>query len=330
MFRRFAKILVLPLLAAPFFHAFAATTITVDADKPSGTYDTPFEVRLSASDAAAKIWYTFNPNGSPGDALPYSRPIRIEKSTPLLFFAYTDTQHESKIERRDYVVLSPTTLRFERESLSIPSEASEISISVENFGDAPVRLSGWIVRTGAGKFAIDREVTLPGGAKTDFGPVAYSGGAAILSSPDGDILDTLPITREPPKVVEPPSVSIAKPPVRRAQTTSEPFAPPSSDHANAGTAETDVSAPSGAAVSAPPQPSELPNSSAPAETPTESATLPTPAPETGGTGDLPASEPVPSVVTPVEDVPDASMKLSAGEAAPFSDSAKKTAAIGIL
>lgn len=134
MYQRIAKILTSALVAFSVVSPVsAATTVTVKADKPSGTYEAPFDVRIQASDPTAKIWYAFDPNGSPGDALPYSKPIRIEKSTPLLFFAYTDYEHESKIERRDYVVLSPTTLRFKDASVSIAAEAADFSVTVENF-----------------------------------------------------------------------------------------------------------------------------------------------------------------------------------------------------
>ncbi len=125
--------------------AFAATTITVTASKDSGTYESPFWVTLKASDPKAKIWYVFNPKAPPGDALPYTGPLFIDKSTPLLYFAYVDKENESKVERKDYVVM-PTSLKI-REGIEIPHDAKTVTFSLENFGRFPVPLAGWTIRT---------------------------------------------------------------------------------------------------------------------------------------------------------------------------------------
>lgn len=102
---------------------------------------------LTASDPAAKIWYVLDANATPNDMLPYISPIRIETSTPLLFFAYTDTKNESKIERRDYTISLPTTLQFSQSVAEIPSDASSVSVTIENSGDRDIPVSGWILRT---------------------------------------------------------------------------------------------------------------------------------------------------------------------------------------
>ena len=118
-------------LASAGSSAWAATTITVTASKPSGTYDAPISVTLTASDPSAKIWYVFDPKAPPGDALPYSKPLRIEKSTPLLYFAYVDKEHESKVERKDYVI-SPVTLRIE-DGVSVANDAKNVTVVLRNF-----------------------------------------------------------------------------------------------------------------------------------------------------------------------------------------------------
>ncbi len=118
-------------LASAGSSAWAATTITVTASKPSGTYDAPISVTLSASDPAAKIWYVFDPKAPPGDALPYVKPLRIEKSTPLLYFAYVDKEHESKVERKDYVI-APVTLRIE-DGVSVANDAKNVTVVLRNF-----------------------------------------------------------------------------------------------------------------------------------------------------------------------------------------------------
>lgn len=121
-----------------FADSHAATTVTVTADKPSGSYEAPITVTLSASDPAAKIWYVTDPNASPGDSLPYLKPIRIEKSSALLFFAIVDRNNESKVERRDYGIV-PLTLELLQPN-PIASDAKTVSVSMRNVGKYAVPL----------------------------------------------------------------------------------------------------------------------------------------------------------------------------------------------
>lgn len=154
-------------LASACSMAWAATTITVTADKNSGTYDAPIYVTLKASDPAAKIWYVFDPKAPPGDALPYSKPLRIEKSTPLLFFAYVDKEHESKVERKDYVI-SPVTLRIE-DGVSVANEAKNVTVVLRNFGPIAVSLAGWTLRTDLDARTFSKgAVSIAAGSKADF------------------------------------------------------------------------------------------------------------------------------------------------------------------
>lgn len=126
-----SAICALSALASACSMAWAATTITVTADKDSGTYDAPISVVLKASDPAAKIWYTFNPKAPPGDALPYVKPLKIDKSTPLLFFAYVDKENESKVEREDYVI-APVTLKI-ADGIEIAHEAAYVTVVLQNY-----------------------------------------------------------------------------------------------------------------------------------------------------------------------------------------------------
>lgn len=147
--------------------AFAATTLTVTADKASGTYDAPISVTLKASDPAAKIWYTFNPKAPPGDALPYSKPLRIDKTTPLLYFAYVDKENESKVERKDYVI-APVTLKIEG-GIEIAHDAKYVTVDLQNYGPAAVPLAGWTIRTDMGSRTFSKSaVSIAAGAKSDF------------------------------------------------------------------------------------------------------------------------------------------------------------------
>lgn len=91
-------------LIAPSLSTSAATTIELTASPTKGIYSGPVYVKLAASDPNAKIWYTCKRNGTPGDALPYSKPILLDRSCALIAFAYTDYEHESKIIRNDYTI----------------------------------------------------------------------------------------------------------------------------------------------------------------------------------------------------------------------------------
>lgn len=164
----FASILcAFSVLAFSVSPTWAATTITVAASKSSGTYDAPISVTLTASDPAAKIWYTFNPKAPPGDALPYSKPLRIDKTTPLLYFAYVDKENESKIKREDYVI-APVTLRIE-DGISMANDAKNVTVILKNFGTAPVPLAGWTLRTDLESRTFSKSaVSVPTGSKTDF------------------------------------------------------------------------------------------------------------------------------------------------------------------
>lgn len=182
-------------LASAVSPAWAATTITVTADKASGTYDAPFSVTLTASDPSAKIWYVFDPKAPPGDALPYTKPLFIDHSTPLLYFAYVDKENESKVERRDYVVL-PTTLKIQ-DGVEIEHGATVVTLTLQNYGSAAVPLSGWTLRTDLENRSFPAgSVSVPANSVANF-TLPYSDGAVTLSSPDGDIRSTAGVTRKP-------------------------------------------------------------------------------------------------------------------------------------
>ena len=264
----------------------AATTVSVTADKPSGTYEAPITVSLTASDPAAKIWYVFNPDAPPGDALPYSKPLRIEKSTPLLFFAIVDRDHESKVERRDYAIV-PTTLEFLAPD-PVAADAETLRISVRNFGKYAVPLKGWAIRTSEESKALPVASVSAGGTATF--EIAYSAGAATLSSPDGEIRSTVKVERlppEPPKprpVTEPAPETPISAPAKKPVVTPAPAVPqpgPTAPEPPAAAGTTTQAAPDNAPISSPAPQAPVPASDG---TGSAEAAPTTPVPDTGSPG----------------------------------------------
>jgi hypothetical protein len=224
------------------YAANAATTLIIEADKPSGTYESPISVTLTASDPKAKIWYVFDPNSGPNDALPYSTPVRIEKSTPFLFFAYTDLKNESKIERRDYVIKLPTTLRFSEGTVEIAAGATNIAPEIFNFGSIEVSLAGWAVLTDKGRTLLPAGTTVPAGGKYRLPSLPYGEGGINLMSGDGEVRSVLSVTRKPaekPVVVAPVKPAAASAPA----ATSAPVGPVSEPVAVETPATTETTAP---------------------------------------------------------------------------------------
>lgn len=234
--------------------AWAATTITVTADKASGTYEAPFSVTLTASDPKARIWYVFDPKAPPGDALPYEKPIRITKSTPLLYFAVADLKNESKVERRDYVI-PVTTLRI-ADIAPVAHDAKSVPVTIQNYGSATAKLAGWTLRTGTETKSFTVGSVAPGASATYV--VAYADGAVTLSSPDGEIRSTASVVRE----AEKPASTVNDTSQTVAVATPKPVSKPTAETKPA-VSPTETSEPATAPKSEPAPSPEAPSESVP-------------------------------------------------------------------
>ena len=87
--------------------------IFVESNLPAGIYSKAITVKLTASNPEAQIWYTCKLNSSPGDLLKYEKPIVLDRSCALVFFAFTDYQNESKIERNNYTIIYSNEVKLE-------------------------------------------------------------------------------------------------------------------------------------------------------------------------------------------------------------------------
>lgn len=228
--RALASLLLALMLATHVSLAMAMETIFVSANKPAGRYDGPIYVRLTASDAEAKIWYTCKRNGHPGDLLRYETPILLTKSCALIYFAYVTTELESKIERTDYTILYSDDVKL---------ETHDRELSLRNTGTDTVDIGGWEVIAGTGAITVPAGTTLLPSASYVIGsnvdPASYE-----LKSPEGYTKSQLEVVA-PPVIVEKPK-PVAKAPVKAAEnpkpaTTDTPANPaPTQPIENTGTA----------------------------------------------------------------------------------------------
>lgn len=147
----------------PLLHdAQALETIYVTADKKAGRYDGPIYVKITASNPDAKIWYTCKRNGTPSDLLKYEKPILLKKSCALIYFAYVDTQLESKIERTDYTILYSDDVKLETENQIL---------SLRNTGTETVDVGNWEIIAGTGSITIQPGTTILPGEHYSIGKV---------------------------------------------------------------------------------------------------------------------------------------------------------------
>lgn len=163
----------------PAFSVFAATTITIEASPKWGSFSAPTYVTLNASDAEAKIFYTFRPASTPADMYLYTGAIRVAKSTPLLFFAVKSTTEESKIEREDYTITYPD-IRFASDTFERTSNGEVWpKLNISN-GDAKL-LNGWTLLGSGITYTFDGKNTLE-----DLRFTAWENDTLVLQSPDGE------------------------------------------------------------------------------------------------------------------------------------------------
>jgi hypothetical protein len=101
------SIILTSLLASIFFIPSVFAAITITPDIAPGTYDHAIQLHLTPSDPTAKIFYSFNPDGGPNDALLYTGAITLKESTPFVYFGFVSLDNESKVLIDDYIINYP-------------------------------------------------------------------------------------------------------------------------------------------------------------------------------------------------------------------------------
>lgn len=100
------------MLFFTFTNTIFAATIWIETSIPSWNYEKILKVEIKTTDPKAKIFYSFNPNGTPNDFLAYTWAIFIKKSTPLIYWWFIDTQNETKIMQNDYNIYYTNNIRL--------------------------------------------------------------------------------------------------------------------------------------------------------------------------------------------------------------------------
>jgi hypothetical protein len=162
--------------------------IFVESNLPAGIYTKAITVKLTASDPNAQIWYTCKLNSTPGDLIKYEKPIVLEKSCALVFFAFIDYQNESKIERNNYTIIYSNDVKL---------ETNNGVLSLKNSGTGTVDIGSWNIIAGTGGTTIPPGTTLTPNSIYSLGkvdPKSYE-----LKSPEGFLKDSIQIT---PRVVK--------------------------------------------------------------------------------------------------------------------------------
>lgn len=121
-----------------------AGNIDVTATPPSGTYNTPIYITLTPTDFRAKTFYSFKPDGYPGDAFLYTGSILLKHSSPFIYFSFMSTSNESKIKQNDYILEYPSTIHFEDESIS---GSGKIDVAIVNSGSESINIGFWYVQS---------------------------------------------------------------------------------------------------------------------------------------------------------------------------------------
>lgn len=156
--------------------------IFVEANLPAGRYSKAITVKLTASNSDAQIWYTCKRNGSPGELLKYEKPLVLDRSCALLFFAFTDYQNESKIERSDYTIIYSNDIKL---------ETAKSILSLRNTGTGTVDIGSWEIIAWTGAISIPPGTTLTPDAQYTIGkvdPKSYE-----LKSPEGYLKDSIQV-----------------------------------------------------------------------------------------------------------------------------------------
>lgn len=135
------------LFLALFPSTIFAANIGVSVNMPSGTYEHPIGIELTATDADAKIFYSFKPDGTPADAFLYTAPVILKQSSPFIYFAIVNSAIESKINQTNYVINYPSSVHFSKKTFTSPNTLVEMPVSFLNNGTESLDMSYWYVQS---------------------------------------------------------------------------------------------------------------------------------------------------------------------------------------
>lgn len=89
-----------------------AESVDVTNNLPSGTYSSPIRITLSPTQDGSKTFYSFKPDGYPGDAFLYTGSILLKHSSPFIYFSVISPTNESKIKQNNYIIDYSPSIKF--------------------------------------------------------------------------------------------------------------------------------------------------------------------------------------------------------------------------
>ncbi|MDD2487664.1 MAG: hypothetical protein PHS92_04830 [Candidatus Gracilibacteria bacterium] len=198
-----------------------ADGMDVNSNLPSGSYDHVLKIELVPTIDNTKTFYSFNPNGTPNDALLYTGAILLKSSTPLIFFSFLNTQVESKIKQNDYTIIYPNTI-----NLSGATETSGDRISgvfLVNNDEKTMDISYWELRKDETIYTVPDGTTLNAGQTFPLDNIFSGSGYISLFSPNLEKKDFIEIveTDTIPEIKNDIKPSVKKIYKRKTQTVAD-------------------------------------------------------------------------------------------------------------
>ena len=184
-----------PCIALADFHVYVSP--------PPGSYDAPVTVSLHAERPAAKIFYSFKPNGSPTDDYLYTGAVRIVRTTPFFYFATVSPTDESPILSGTYTINYPAAVHFESGIMTVTATGT-IDLTIVNAEDVGYDISGWqVVGQDESRTLSTGSYVAPQGTYSVLGFKYVSGGVITLRSPDSEEHSTVSVQVVPAPPVTP-------------------------------------------------------------------------------------------------------------------------------
>ena len=208
-------------------------------------YNHAIRVSLNPSDPQAKIFYSFNPDGGPNDALAYTGQILLKSSTPLVYFGFVSMENESKVLIDDYVFDYPNTINFAPRATRDNDTIKQANIF--NSGTGDLDISFWEIHAQNFSYIIPENTIIQANSNFALPDIPLSGGQSVLlSSPDGEQKDILTFDELMPTVIKSDKAKIITKPKTYRRTIvrelpAEIWIKPQLEHTPAITSESSLS-----------------------------------------------------------------------------------------
>lgn len=126
-------------------------SLSVWADPPGGQYEGSMTVSLLTNKQGAKIFYSFSGEATPDEQFEYIKPILLNRSTELWFWAFTSETDVTQIKNERYTITPPSNVTSGPIIISeiYPNpegkDAGNEWIELRNIAHDPISLLGWYI-----------------------------------------------------------------------------------------------------------------------------------------------------------------------------------------